>query len=328
VSGSSDRQASPTAADTAPLTTVIVGVYNHERYVKGCLDSVLNSDYPNIEVIVFDDASVDESDRAVREWISIHPGRAVIYIPHEVNRGLPISLNEAIDRASGEYVTMISADDEMLPNGIADRVGYLRRNPDKWAVFADYHVMDNDGNRILDSGIEEYPPGTGAPKARLLVDKLIPYELAFHWFGTGPSFLCRLTAFNEVGTYDESLQVEDWDMCLRLAARGRLGFCDTYVANYRVHSQNFHVTKGPLLLWNSPRIAGKNASLFHGLIFLRLYTQHQVWKYDRMPLRPDLAAHRVAMRVLFGLVSWSYELWGRLLDRRRVAGGDQMQTER
>ena len=230
--------------DLAPLVSVMVGVYNHERYVVECLDSLARSSYPRLELIVVDDASRDRSAEIVRAWINDHPGLSISFLAHEQNRGFIRSLNEAIALATGEYFCLIAADDAMLPDGIGVRVAYLEKHAKKLAVFGDCHVIDEHGQEIHESGIDGLFSRAGMRKDLLRIDELMPSNIVFYGAGPGPTFMCRSSAFATVGLYDESLQVEDWDMYLRMAATGGLGFVDAYVAKYRRHQVSATFTLG------------------------------------------------------------------------------------
>jgi glycosyltransferase involved in cell wall biosynthesis len=217
-----------------PLVSVIVGTFNHERFVVECLNSIIDGTYPNVELVIFNDASSDGSRAIIESCIRDHPEVSTIFLDHSQNIGLTKSLNEAILKSNGDFVCIISSDDVMLPNGIVDRVTYLCRHPSKLAVFADAHFIDADGRQIAESVLDR----DQIVKNFLSVDELVPYCVVFHLCVAGPVFMCRRELFSEMGLYDERLYAEDMDMYLRVAARGKLGFLDNYVANYRRHEQN------------------------------------------------------------------------------------------
>ena len=221
-----------------PLVSVVIGVYNHERFVEECLESVVNGSYKHLELIVFDDCSTDRSEVVIRRWRESHPEWPVTYVRHLENVGVTKSLNKAIPLCRGEYICLIAADDVMLMDGIGARVRYLAQNPDKLAVFADCEVIDENGTLLFQSGIEGLYADVGLKKSRLLRETLLPSSLVFHWAVPGPVFMCRSETYRIVGPYDERLNVEDWDMYLRLAAIRRLGFLDDYVAKYRWFAGN------------------------------------------------------------------------------------------
>ncbi len=215
-----------------PLVSVLVGVYNHERYVEECLESVVNGSYKHLELIISDDCSTDRSEVVIRRWRERHPEWPVTYVRHLENIGFTKSLNSVIPLCRGEYICLIAADDVMLTDGIGARVRYLAQHPDKLAVFADCEVIDEDGTMLFQSGIEGLYADVGL-KSRLLRETSLPSSLVFHWAVPGPVFMCRSETYRIVGPYDERLDVEDWDMYLRLAAIRRLCLIDEYVAKYQ-----------------------------------------------------------------------------------------------
>lgn len=291
-----------------PRVSVIIGVYNHERYVMECLDSIPGTSYSNLEMIVMNDCSSDASHEVVQAWIKAHPTLPIVYITHEQNLGLTRTLNEAITLATGEYICLIAADDVMLPNGIIDRLEYLQQHPNKLAVFADCHVIDEHSARIYDSGIEQLFPEMGMRKQFLRVEKLLAYSIVFHWAMPGPVFMCHRSLFDLMGRYDESLLVEDWDMYIRAATAGKLGFCDTYVANYRVHQQSM-MRQNRVTRQFQPSITRtieKHLRTTRGLIHLRLYAIRVSIAYDAEQRRWYKAGLWVHHKILLTLSNRLY----------------------
>ncbi len=101
------------------LISVIIPVYNLEKYVARAIESVLAQSYPHIEIIIVDDGSVDSSGAICEEYATRYEQISVI---HQENRGLSIARNEGIKRAKGEYITFVDSDDEI------DGVDTLERN--------------------------------------------------------------------------------------------------------------------------------------------------------------------------------------------------------
>ena len=220
--------------------------------------------------MVVDDASTDDSVEVLRNWQQSHPAVALKLVCHEVNRGLTPSLNEACRLANGDVLVPMAADDELLKDGIRLRVNYLEDHPEKLAVFADCHVIDEAGSLIHTSGIEGLHRRTGARKRDLACPGLLPYVLTFSWGIPGPVIALRSGFAEVVGAYDEALCVEDWDLYLRLAATGRLGFIDGFVSRYRRHSGNLSQTARTAIAADLARTAAKNAGLYRGLPQARL----------------------------------------------------------
>jgi glycosyltransferase involved in cell wall biosynthesis len=292
---------------SVPLVSVMVACFNHERYVTKCLDSIVATGYPNLELVIVDDASVDGSDKVIKSWLEDHSALNARYLPHTINMGLIRSLNQVLTLVTGEYFSPIAADDAMLPNGIIDRVRYLQAKPGKLAVFGDSRVIDASGQPLFTSGIEGLLGPVGMRRRHLAIDRLIPYCVVFTWAVPGPVFLCRRSAFDVVGLYDEELVVEDWDMYLRLSAIGALGFVDSVVSEYRVHDTNLTRLYPPEMHDDMMKTAGKNAHRYRGLkrAYLHATARHsratgRMWKIET---RIQLALMRRAYRLVRHLVT-------------------------
>jgi len=255
---------------TAPLVTVAVPVYNHAPYIEQCLDSILASSHTELELIIIDDASPDDSAAVVGAWLDKQSRPNLTFVQHRQNCGVVSTLNEAARLARGEFFCPLASDDLMLPDGIRDRVAYLVQHPEKLAVFADCRVIDETGSPLHQSAIEGLFAEAGMRKSLLAWDDLIPYQIVFSWAVAGPVFMCRRQMWEIVGPYDEQLWVEDWDMYLRLAARGALGFVDATVAKYRVHGQSMTGGSRQRTLEVIAQTARKHAAQFRGIQRLRL----------------------------------------------------------
>lgn len=97
---------------TYDLISVIVPVYNTELYIRDCLDSIVEQTYPNLEVIVIDDGSTDQSGRICDEYASNHP---FINVYHQENEGLSVARNVGMDRMHGDWVVFVDSDDYLHP---------------------------------------------------------------------------------------------------------------------------------------------------------------------------------------------------------------------
>jgi glycosyltransferase involved in cell wall biosynthesis len=274
--------------ESCPLVSVLVPLYNHARYVRRCLDSVLEDGYPRIEIIIIDDGSKDDSAALARRWFEEqNPARIESFeLISRPNKGVTRTVNELIGKARGEYLVLLASDDFLLPEGITTRLGYLRSHPDKLAVFSDCIVADDSGAKTHESGIANLYKGH---VENLMNDNLLPVELIFNWCVPGPGFMAHQTLFERVGLYDESLAVEDWDMYLRILAQGLLGFIPRPSAAYRWHGSNSVSNKAVTLKQYDSlmRTAWKNHQFFKGTLrFGMLYRYYH--------LRQDCAALRGA----------------------------------
>jgi glycosyltransferase involved in cell wall biosynthesis len=212
-----------------PLVTVIATCFNHERFVVECLESIRAQSYPSIQLIVADDCSTDGSVALIREWLN-ETGTACTLIVHEENQGVCRTRNEMLSHARGKYVSSISTDDTWLPEKLAVQVKQMEELPRSvGVVYGDAERMDIDGRPLPDTFIREIGTVKQSPHGDLYETLL---ERNFIPAGTT---LVRRECYETVGTYDESLIYEDWDMWLRIARRYEFAFSPHIGTRYRVH---------------------------------------------------------------------------------------------
>lgn len=210
-----------------PLLTVVAICYNHERFVRECLDGILAQTHRDYQFIVVDDGSQDGSKRIIREWLAEHRVECT-FIDHEINRGLLPTLNEMLSVARGKYIAKVSTDDLWLPDKLERQLARMEALPDDVAVlYGDAHLIDEAGRRLPRDFLEEHrclSPPSGRIAPHLVVGNFIP----------SLTTLVRRDALVAVGGYDERLNYEDWDMWLRLALRYRFEALGEVNACYRI----------------------------------------------------------------------------------------------
>jgi glycosyltransferase involved in cell wall biosynthesis len=257
--------ASDVSKDTAamPLVSVLIPAFNHERFVQRCLDSVLDDPYPAKELIIIDDGSTDKTGERIADWVATHCMDLPIEYVRRDNRGIAATLNELVARASGEFLRPGASDDYLLPGGLDAQVRYLLAHPDKGAVIGDSIVVDQDGNKVHDSGMRDLH---GADKSLYRSDDGIRRAVISQWAIGGPVALMRRSALDTVDRWSEGLRIEDWDLFLRLAARDALGFIDVSVCAYRIHNANLsktrHAATRVINLAESRQVAMRRTCLF------------------------------------------------------------------
>ncbi|ESK80294.1 glycosyltransferase [Lactococcus lactis] len=144
-----------------PLISIIVPTYNVEKYIRTCIESILAQTYRNIEVIIVNDGSTDQSLAVISDLICSHHNVKVI---NQKNQGLSVARNTGIDVATGKYITFVDADDKIMPGfvsslyQIADKTGadivrgsfrdFNGNIPKAWVP--DFNVPTNCGTIVLD----------------------------------------------------------------------------------------------------------------------------------------------------------------------------------
>ena len=222
-----------------PLVSIIVPLYNHAKYIEATLESFINEGHPNLEVVIIDDGSKDNSFDVAQAWFAQHPNAFTnVVLERQENAGITKTLNRLVARSTGEFITMVASDDLLLPGGIQARLDALERRPDWLSVFGDATMIDEQGIQTANSALNKI---NRTNLKALENDHLRTQELILRWSVPGPVLLSRREAFDPergVGAYDETMFIEDRDLYLRFLARNALGFVPQAVAAYRMHTRN------------------------------------------------------------------------------------------
>ncbi len=115
------------------LVSVVVPVYNAALYLDACVNSIINQSYGNIEIILVEDHSTDNSLEMCRKYAQAEP--RIRLIVHEKNTGYGVGRNDGIDAANGKWVMLLDADDEYLPDAV-EKMVHSAQKYDAQAVFA------------------------------------------------------------------------------------------------------------------------------------------------------------------------------------------------
>lgn len=210
-----------------PLVSVIVGVYNKERYVGECLRSVLAQTYPHFELIVVDDASTDGS---LAEIGKIEDGR-IRLVQMPANSGLPaIPRNRGLALARGEYVAFLDADDRWLDQKLQKQVDFMRKRPEFSLTHTGCYVIDSAGMRK-----EIRHQGSVPPSGEYF------RGLMKHCWICLSTVMLRRDLVDKIGLFNESpdyLTGEDWEFFWRTARYHPIGFLEEPLAEYRKHENN------------------------------------------------------------------------------------------
>ncbi|MBE0600307.1 MAG: glycosyltransferase, partial [Firmicutes bacterium] len=127
-----------------PLVSVRIPAYNHEKYMKKCLQSILDQTYQNFEIVIVDDCSSDGTVDVIRQFSDPRIKLAV----HARNEGMNVTVEHIMRLCSGKYVANISSDDFWAPTKLEKQVEFLERNPFYDAVFTRVQPVGENGKRV------------------------------------------------------------------------------------------------------------------------------------------------------------------------------------
>ncbi len=220
------------------MVTVFALCYNHDRYVLDTLDSIITQTYQNIQLIIIDNGSKDDSVVKINNWIEKSEHGNVIFLPEEKNIGICPALNKALALSVGEYFQFISCDDVLLTNKLFLQIGLFENLPKTVAfIYGNFKYINENGLILEDKNTFEkngWNHQSDLPSGRI---KLLA---ANTYFISAPTVLYRTACLKEIGGYDEAIPFEDFQMNLRLLDKfSCFGFIDV-VCHYRVLSTSFY----------------------------------------------------------------------------------------
>lgn len=228
----------------------VVATYNQAQYLPMCLDSIWFQDFPEIEIIVVNDGSTDNTSEVLkayeagleteeasyaacynaetasvdRVWHCRYPqeGRKLVVIDCETNRGLSAALNTGFEAATGEYCTFIASDDILLPSMCSTLHQTLMETQADFA-YADMHVIDDDGRILRKFALPEYS-----------------FESSFcDWYLCGICKLYRRELHEKHGYYSLEHVSQDHEMYLRFAMGGaKFVHVAKVLAHVRIHDKD------------------------------------------------------------------------------------------
>lgn len=209
-----------------PLVSIVIPCYNHEQFVQDCIQSVIDQTYENIELIIIDDGSKDNSVLKIQEMTEKCKKRFSRFeVRSRPNRGLSATLNESIDWCKGKYFAAVASDDIILKSKIDLQVNFMEKNTDITAIFGSANYIDESNNvKIIDP----------LKQQEYIFDKIFLNECQFY----APTQLMRKSILDEIGGYNTDILVEDWYMWLKMAEKGRVYCLSDKLANYRIHANN------------------------------------------------------------------------------------------
>lgn len=187
-----------------PRVSVVMSVYNEERYVAEAIDSILQQTFRDFEFVIIDDGSVDHTPMVLKNY---HDPRLKVY--HQTNQGQSSALNQGIRLASGSYIARMDADDISLPQRLEREVHFLDAHPKiglvgTWCVKVDART----GQQRLQS----------LPEEDAVIRKFLTVDNPF----IHSSVMIRKSVLDMVGLYDERFIWQDYELWVRIARHHRM----------------------------------------------------------------------------------------------------------
>jgi alpha-1,3-rhamnosyltransferase len=217
-----------------PLVSIAIPAYRHAHFIEACLESVCAQTYPELEIVVLDDGSPDDTYEVARRFLDNHRDRfRRIVVEHHENRGVSANSNACIAACTGEWVHLLGSDDLLHPEKVARIQQAIAewQTPGLALVHADADFVNEHGKPVQRSSLLPRPPAG-------------PQSDAYQWIFMGrhsifnPTVALHRESFLALDGFDPKLALEDIDCWLRISACHAIARVPEVLASYRKHPGN------------------------------------------------------------------------------------------
>jgi glycosyltransferase involved in cell wall biosynthesis len=267
-----------------PLVSVILPTYNHGDYIKGAVESILDQDFRNFELILINDGSTDATSEIIQEYRKDSRVRII----EQDNQGLPKSLNTGFSLATGDFYTWTSADNLLSKNAISDLVKAANQETHSGLFYSDFQAIGENGFPLEPDNLWRIYDRDKRNKSVVRVKRNGKFFREVPSNFVGPYFLYRASLGKMLKHYSHTPGIEDWDFWLRMQFLTSFEYVPTSGLNYqyRVHQnsmsgnldieENFvatlelslKITKKRL---SAPDLSAKIDPLISEALFARIY---------------------------------------------------------
>ena len=212
--------------------SVVMSVYNGEKYLREAVDSILNQTFTDFEFIIIDDGSTDNTARILREYRD----HRLISVHNSENRGQTRCLNQGLRIARGEYVARLDADDIALPQRLEQQLGFLALNPSVVLLGTWCECISETGTHV---GFCKYPTDPNE-----ILDSTVEMDPFAH-----PSVVYRRDVALQEGGYPEQfVWAQDFALWLRLLRHYQAANLPAVLVKLRLHSRQMSVDPARVML--------------------------------------------------------------------------------
>ncbi|MFK7049043.1 MULTISPECIES: glycosyltransferase [Flavobacterium] len=213
-----------------PLVTIICLCYNHASFVSKALDSVIHQSYKNIELLIADDASQDDSVEVIKKWITKYP--QVFFIANKTNLGNTKTFNNLFKQAKGKYIIDLAADDVLTLDCVKKQVETFSNTTYKnlALVYGNLEIIDEKDNHLgYYYPVNTYKKVIKQPPSGFIYISLLAGEEKM----CSVSSMIKSDILKSLGGYDESLAYEDFDIWIRASKKFDFEFIDEILVQKR-----------------------------------------------------------------------------------------------
>ena len=218
-----------------PTISVIMSVYNEEKYIETSLKSLLNQTFGDFEIIIVDDASTDDTKQRIQRL----KDERIHLICNEINQGVTQNLNKALKHVKGKYIARMDGDDIAFPERFEKQYQYMENHPDTMLVSC-YTKSFGDSDLVF-----ALPDDSEVLKVRMLVRPVYAH----------PGFMMRRELVEAGYQYDEDYRTaQDYEFASRVSEKYKIGLVPEVLLYYRVHKKQISAKAGSQQFNNADKI--------------------------------------------------------------------------
>lgn len=249
------------------LVSIVLPVYNGDKYLKESINSVVSQTYENWELLILDDCSTDLTPIISKEYVK--QDSRIKYFRNDRNLRLPKNLNKGFSLAKGKYFTWTSDDNLFKPNAIEEMVSVLNKNKNVGFVFASCRIIDEVGKEVEYISVNDS-----------IIEAIVGENVV------GACFMYTREVYNEIGNYDPKLTlVEDFDYWQRIFSKFEVKAISKILYKYRWHDGALTSTMNKKLFYeNLEKMLVKNIKLFSKINFRQKYYYYNAMNNCEMNL--------------------------------------------
>ena len=279
--------------------SIVIPTYNCSEYLSEAIDSVLKQTYRNLEIIVIDDGSIDNTRDILNQYQQDYPDR--IRSIYQENLGVAVARNNGIKNAQGEVIALLDADDIWVPEMLECMVKSIKLDSSIGLVHANMTRMSEDG----------VPFDTPVRKTQYLTGFIFEHIFLRKAHIFGNAVLFRRECCEQVGLYDENLSklgCEDRDLWLRIAKQYKVQHVDKTLAYYRIRKRSLshnrkNMIRGRLYVVDKfCPVGGRNQKL-------RRLALTKIYKDLGDEFLVERNFHDATKQYLKAILSWPFSIW-------------------
>lgn len=218
-----------------PLVSIVIISYNSGKYILDTLESAKSQTYKNIELIISDDGSTDDTIKICNDWLKLNDTYFVNskLLISDRNTGIPANCNRGLKVSKGEWIKLIAGDDILRNDCIKSNIIEISKNSKIEIIFSNCELFHSIGNEIKILGTQPKEEQKKWFGWEAKMQYLLLLQFNFNW--TTPTIFVKLSLLREVGLFDERFPYfEDYPLWLRITQKGiRLHYFDENTVLYR-----------------------------------------------------------------------------------------------